>query len=1349
MSGPVFGSESSTKDLEKVTIQFKWLHQFQFAGYYAAREKGFYAQEGLDVHFNERIPTQSHIDSVLQGKAQYGLDDTTLFLERAKGKPVILLAQIFQHSPLVLLARKDSGIISPFEMINKKVMFDVKDASLNDLFLETLGSLDRIDQVPHSMNYDDLIEGRVDVISAYLTDQPYYLKQKGFRFNIINPQSYGIDFYGDNLFTTETEVRNHPERVAKMVRATLKGWEYALQNKSEIIDLIINQYNPEADRKHLEFEAKITEMMIMPDLIPLGHVSPKRFDKIAQTYARLGLTKQVSIPQGFLYQSQRAPQVQLTPQARTWLNEHSQIILGSFDFPPLTMKNEDGTFSGAGVEFLNLLNQRLGTQFTFQFSDSISEMQEKVEQDKLAGFFPSVPNLKERSPHYLFSDSIAGSDTFLFTRVDDDFKMESIAQLNGKTIGFLKGVVYLKELLETHPSINAVPYSDPSQLLAGLLAGQIDAVVGNVNLQYEAGHSAIQIKLAQLPLERTQIVYTIRKDWPELVTIINKGLATITPAERSKIMSRWMVQQETPLKQLKLELTSEEKQWLKHHQEIQVASDPNWSPMEFILKDGTYQGIAIDYLRTIEEKLGIRFKIAGEQPWHQLVEKAKNREIDMFSCVAKTKDRKKYLSFTRPFIRSPIVVFTRMDAPFVGDVNALEGKKVAVVKGYAIHEILNREHPKITLSAVSDIGQAIEKLNSGEVFAYVGSLMVTSYYLTKYGHALVKVAGETPYEYALGMAVRNDWPIFTSILEKAIHSISEVERNAIYQKWISVKYDHGFDISLVWKILAGAIFLIIGFFAWNRKLKTEVNKQTIALKKQSHALALSEKQYRLLASNTADVIWTTDTENHMTYVSPSIKDLRGFTPEESMDQKLTQKFTSASLGTVKDALVKAPLHDTPLIIEAEQICKGGGTVWVEMSLQNLIDEFGNKIGLIGTSRNINERKQAENEKIKLEKQLSQTQKMESIGTLAGGIAHDFNNILAAIFGYAEMVKEDLPSNSPTQKMQEAVLTAAQRARDLVTQILLFSRQTDHERKPLQPHLIIKEALKLLRASIPATISIKQNIQADCGSILADPTQIHQIIMNLCTNAYHAMRETGGELSVTLSVVHITAQDALLAHQELVPGQYVKLEVADSGHGIDPQIIEKIFNPYFTTKPKGEGTGLGLSVVHGIVKTYGGQIKAYSELEQGTTIQVYFPRIDMDEDVQTSETQNSLPRGNERIIIVDDDELLLEIMTIALKKLGYEVISSNSSQEAFDIFQTDPQSFDLIITDMTMPHMTGLELTEKIFGVRPHMPIVMCTGFSELISKEKANALGIKRFLTKPVLRTAMAKTVREVLDDNS
>ncbi len=384
------------------------------------------------------------------------------------------------------------------------------------------------------------------------------------------------------------------------------------------------------------------------------------------------------------------------------------------------------------------------------------------------------------------------------------------------------------------------------------------------------------------------------------------------------------------------------------------------------------------------------------------------------------------------------------------------------------------------------------------------------------------------------------------------------------------------------------------------------------------------------------------------------------------------------------------------------------------------------------------------EKKKLEAQLQQTQKMEGIGTLAGGIAHDFNNILAPIILHSQMLLEDISPDNPMQTSIKEIYKAAERARDLVKQILTFARKKKDSRIILRTSLIIKEAVKFLRSTIPTTVDIRYESNTDHDTIYANPTQINQIIMNLCTNAAHSMKENGGVIHIILGNIDIK-KDRKNGITDLKKGQYLTLTVRDSGAGIAPGILNKIFEPYFTTKKSGEGTGLGLAIIHGIIKNYGGDINVESEPGKGTTFTVYLPLVDEPSIIQ-EETKAELPKGSEHILFVDDEKAAVSAMEKILIRLGYNTTATTSSLEALEIFRKNPESFDLIITDMTMPDMTGKKLAEEIRFIKPDIPVILCTGFSDQINEEEAQQAGINEFMFKPINMNDIAFAIRKVLD---
>jgi len=651
----------------------------------------------------------------------------------------------------------------------------------------------------------------------------------------------------------------------------------------------------------------------------------------------------------------------------------------------------------------------------------------------------------------------------------------------------------------------------------------------------------------------------------------------------------------------------------------------------------------------------------------------------------------------------------------------------------------------------------------------------------------------------------------------------------------------------------------------NEQLKAEIEER----KRAEKSLRNSEEKFRFLAEKMFDIVWTTDLDFKTTYVSPSIENVLGFTPEERKRQSLEEIFTPESHQRVQETFLRELQKDREgtvdpnrsVTIEIEYYRKDGSTIWMENTVKAICDSAGKIVGMHGVSRDITERKQAEKalreseskfrnlfdlspqaialtnvkrgilvdvnnkfceltkyskeeilglnttevgfyskadrnkflkelqssgevnglemdfkakdnsvlhtlmfariiqiagvsfiltilhnvtEQKLLEAQLQHAHKMESIGTLAGGIAHDFNNILGIIMGNAELALDCVPEYNPAHFNLEEIQTASSRAKDVVRQLLSFARKTKLEKKPTNIAPIIQESLRLLRASIPTNIEIRRNITNDVDIILADPTQINQILINLCTNAYHAMTD-GGIVEVTLKNVELD-EDTTAQHPNLNPGRYVNLTVSDTGHGMPSDEIDRIFDPYFTTKEVGKGVGMGLAVVHGIVMNHNGAIFVNSELEKGATFNIFFPITEM-EPISEKPLDEDLPTGKEQILFIDDEKSMVSVGRDRLKRLGYHVEAKTSPAEALELFRANPDQFDLVITDMAMPQMTGDQLVKEILKIRPDLPTIICTGFSQKINEKKAKRIGIRQYIEKPLNRSDLARLVRRTLDN--
>ena len=510
--------------------------------------------------------------------------------------------------------------------------------------------------------------------------------------------------------------------------------------------------------------------------------------------------------------------------------------------------------------------------------------------------------------------------------------------------------------------------------------------------------------------------------------------------------------------------------------------------------------------------------------------------------------------------------------------------------------------------------------------------------------------------------------------------------------------------------------------------------------KAEQALRESEKNYRELVENANSIIMRMDITGNIIFFNTYAQKFFGYQEDEIIGRNVINtivppKDTSGfDLSAMIEDITTHP--ERHVANENENILRNGERVRVAWMNKGIYDHDGLVKEILCVGIDVTEKWQ-------LQKRLSQAQKMEAIGTLAGGIAHDFNNILSAIIGYSELALVDMQADTALKNNMQQILAAGGRAKELVQQILTFSRQRRQEMLPLRLDQVVGETLKLLRASLPATIEIQTIIETK-AAVMADPTNIHQVIMNLCTNAGYAMREKGGSLEIRLADIDIDV-DFVKKHPEIRPGKFIQLSIKDTGHGIEPELVERIFDPFFTTKDTGEGTGMGLAVVHGIVKTHGGAITLSSEPGAGSTFNVLIPAI-VNKPPVTTATQGDMPVGSERILFVDDESFQADLGRQMLERLGYQVTSKTSSIEALEVFQAAPQTFDLIITDMTMPNMTGDELSRKILAIRPDIPIIVCTGYSERISDENIKAIGIKRLAMKPIVMRNIANIIREVLD---
>ena len=690
---------------EKVTLQLKWFHQFQFAGFYAAKEQGYYAEEGLDVDILERSTEKDLVKQVTSGEVDFAVGDTGILSYYARGEPIVALAAIFQHNPLVFVSKQSSGIISPYEMQGKKIMFDsvgAGDAPLRALLAETNFTF-----IKHSFNTDDLINDKVDVISAYLSNEPFYFKEKGVKINIINPQNYGIDFYGDLLFTSQQQVNSHPERVEKFRKATLKGWQYALDHPEQLIELIHHKYHSKQSLEHLRFEADITRKLILADRIPLGQLEPRRLKQVADVYAQLKLSR------------------------------------------PLT-------------------------------------------ENDLAKF------------------------------------------------------VYSSQTLS---------------------------------------------------------------------------------------------------------LTEQEQTWLKAHPVIRLGIDKDFAPYEWVDDDGHYQGLIADYVVRFEQLLGVKFQIIKDKPWTDILNMAKNEQLDMIAAAVQTPERDSYLDFTPAYTDSPVIIINDTSLGFIGSLSKLLGKRVVVEKGYFMADVLKQDYPAIQLVLADNVQDALYQVANGKADAYVADAVSANYAISQSGLLNLRFSGNTGYSSSHSVAVIKKHPELLSMMKKVIATIPVSEREKINNRWIGLNISSGIRIKTVVQYTLGVLFIMLFFVAWNLRLRREVTRRE-KIEQQLRSLTVAIEQ------SPASVV-ITDLDGLLQYVNPRFTQVTGYSSQEALGKNprllqsgLTTKETYTQLWSI---LTQGEIWHGELINRR----KNGEVYWEDAHIAPVKNSAGVTTHYVGIKLDITERKQIE------------------------------------------------------------------------------------------------------------------------------------------------------------------------------------------------------------------------------------------------------------------------------------------------------------------------------------------------------------------------------------------------------
>jgi PAS domain S-box-containing protein len=770
------------------------------------------------------------------------------------------------------------------------------------------------------------------------------------------------------------------------------------------------------------------------------------------------------------------------------------------------------------------------------------------------------------------------------------------------------------------------------------------------------------------------------------------------------------------------------------------------TPLTFIEDNGKIKGFFIDILEHIAKKEGWDIEYVPSS-WPECLSNLKSGKIDLLGGIAYSESRGRNFDYTFESIITNWGQIYLNKKSEIESIIDLKGKKVAVLQNDIffnnLRKLVDQSGIKCRFIEAFEYEDVLELVEIGRCEAGLVSQIYGLQRERDYDIVKSSILLSPQKLYWAAPKGKNQELLYS--LDSFLRELKNNQQSIYHQSlanWFGIGVKPTLGRWFKWIIISFVALLSL-FFTASLVLRVQVKSKTKELLIKNEELRESEERFRNVYDTAplAFVVW--DINARVIDWNKKAEALFGWAREEVIDNNffdfLIPEKDRPRVKDVVNILLKGELQSHSI---NDNLTKDGRIITCEWNNSPLHDNDGNIIGAISLGLDITERKQVEEEKDKLQTQLQQAHKMEAIGTLAGGIAHDFNNIVGIILGNTELAIDDVPEGNPAQLNLKEVRTASLRAKDVVRQLLSFARKTKLEKKPANIIPIIKESLKFLRSSIPTSIEIRQNIAKDVDTILADPTQINQILINLCANSHHSMPD-GGVIVITLKNIELD-EDTSDQCSKLNPGRYVNLAVSDTGHGISQEKIDRIFDPYFTTKEVGKGTGMGLAVVHGIVKGHNGLITVESELGKGTTFSIFFPVVER-EVVVEAETDEKLPTGSERILFIDDEESLVKIGHQRLEWLGYKVEATISPIEALKLFRSQPDQFDLVITDLTMPKMTGDKLVKEILNIRSDIPIILCTGFSEKIDEKKSKAIGASGYLEKPHDKRDLAKMVRKVL----
>ena len=927
---------------EKIVLQLKWFHQFQFAGYYAAKEKGFYDEVGLNVEIRQRDLKYNNIDEVINGNAQYGVADSILILYRLKQQPVVIVSPIFQHSPSVFISLKKSNISSVYELNNKDILFYPNDTDGFSL-LAMIKKFDLDVNLVRERYKDDymrLINNEVDVMPAYIANEPFLFKEKGYDVNIINPTNYGFDMYGDMLFTNEDEAKNNPIRVEKFKEATLKGWKYALENKEEIIQLINEKYSKEKSIEHLRYEANAIDSLINKDVTPLGYLDQGRIRYISEMYEYYGLTESKIDLNDFLFDeiSKKDKKLSLSDEEIKYLKDNPILKVHNFDsLPPynFTLNNYP---KGFVIDYIQLVGKVLGVKIEFIQNKSLKESFDMLENNQL-DILPNIAISDERKKTIDFTNySLVNFQISLGVNKQSDIK--SLSDLKNKKVSVVENSFLEDILKKEYPNIKLYKTKNTEEAIEAVASNKADAVIHNLStIEYLINKNWLSnLKTIVLKDDNIQTIVPlhlgVKKDNLVLKSILEKANQNISEKDTRNLVDKWLKNsfyEEIKLSQI-------EHDYLSKNKTINYCVNSNFMPIERI-NNNSVLGITSDYINIFKEKLNINFNQIEIESTKDGLNKLLTKECDLVTFVQNSDNTNKLVNLSNSHLSFPFVLVTKIDKTFISSLNSLNGKRIAYVDD-TYKEILIKAYPQIEFVKVDSLKQGLKKVKNDEFFGLVEILPVVGHEIQKDFSNSLKISKEIFNNAYFSMATSKDNIILNDILNKLFSSISNENKDSINNNWISVNYEKMVDYEKV--LIAGMVFLLIIFII---SLK---NRQINNINSQM------KKYIKIVDENV--LTSSTDLDGNITYASEAFCEISGYTKDELIGTNhRIIRHSDMKESTYKE-LWETITSGKTWKGEIKNKKKNGDYYWVKASISPVFDNKGEIISYTAIREDITDKK---------------------------------------------------------------------------------------------------------------------------------------------------------------------------------------------------------------------------------------------------------------------------------------------------------------------------------------------------------------------------------------------------------